>query len=161
MMTRLSLALGAFLLLPQCQHTCFVAMGQTTPPTPPSTQHTSAPALQLAPWTGDFDAMLKRRFIRFLVASSKTQYYVVNGVQHGSSYEILKTFEQWVNQKYPQKDKGLRFHVVFIPVARDGAAAVSANRVRVAVGHPVRCCRSCCFVYFELNQATAERVNLA
>jgi putative membrane protein len=54
-MTRLSFVFGAFLLV-QCLHTCSVAMGQNTPPPPPRTQHTSAPALQLAPWTGDFGA---------------------------------------------------------------------------------------------------------
>jgi membrane-bound lytic murein transglycosylase MltF len=80
---------------------------------------TVAPALQAPPWSGDFDGMLKRGFIRALVASSKTQYYVINGVQHGSSYEYLKAFEDWMNHKYPPKAKNIRFHVVFVPVSRD------------------------------------------
>ena len=63
--------------------------------------------------------MRKRRFLRVLVAPNKTQYYMVNGVQHGSSYEAMKAFEDWVNQKYPPADKNLKFHVVFYPVPRD------------------------------------------
>jgi membrane-bound lytic murein transglycosylase MltF len=79
----------------------------------------AAPAVSGAPWTGDFDAMLQRRYIRALVAYSKSEYYVINGVQHGSSYEYLKAFETWVNLKYPQKVKNTRFHVLIVPVPRD------------------------------------------
>jgi len=63
--------------------------------------------------------MLKRRYLRVLVAYNKTQYYVVKGVQHGSSYEFFKAFEETINRKYPSKQKNLRFHVVFVPVPRD------------------------------------------
>ena len=101
----------------------------------PSTQRTNAPAIHVPPWTGDFDGMLKRRFIRVLVAYSKTQYYVVNGVQHGSSYEYLKAFEDWVNRKYPQKVKNLMVHVVFVPVHRDELLArLNAGRGDLAAG---------------------------
>src|SRR5271170_4469583 len=98
-----------------------VASSQTKPPSPGQTnQAPAAPRLQGAPWTGDFDAMLQqRRFIRVLVAYSKSQYYVINGVQHGSSYEYMKAFEEWVNLKYPQKVKNTRFNVLFVPVPRD------------------------------------------
>jgi membrane-bound lytic murein transglycosylase MltF len=96
---------------------------------------TVAPALQAPPWTGDFDGILKRGFLRVLVASSKTQYYVINGVQHGSSYEFLKAFEDWVNHKYPPKAKNIRFHVVFVPVSRDQIfARLAAGRGDLAVG---------------------------
>jgi membrane-bound lytic murein transglycosylase MltF len=63
--------------------------------------------------------MLKRRRVRALVAYSKTEYYVVKGVQHGSSYEFLKAFEDTLNHEYPPKEKHLPIHVVFIPVPRD------------------------------------------
>jgi hypothetical protein len=33
---------------------------------------TVAPALQAPPWSGDFDGMLKRGFLRAVVASSKS-----------------------------------------------------------------------------------------
>jgi membrane-bound lytic murein transglycosylase MltF len=96
---------------------------------------TVAPALQAPPWSGDFEGILKRGFLRVLVASSKTQYYVINGVQHGSSYEYLKAFEDWVNHKYPPKAKNIRFHVVFVPVSRDQILArLAAGRGDLAVG---------------------------
>jgi membrane-bound lytic murein transglycosylase MltF len=63
--------------------------------------------------------MLKRRYIRALVTYSKSQYYVVKGVQYGSSYEFLKAFEDAINKKYPQKTRNMRLHVVFVPVPRD------------------------------------------
>ena len=90
--------------------------------TAPAKSGTQAPTSLTVPgaaWTGDFDEMLKRRYIRVLVASSRTQYYVVKGIQHGTSYEAMKEFEDWVNRKYPQKTKNLKFHVVFVPVSRN------------------------------------------
>src|SRR5277367_2719180 len=58
------------------------ACAQTKPPaSSQSNQSIAAPVLQAPPWTGDFDGMLKRRHIRALVAYSKTQFYVVKGVQ--------------------------------------------------------------------------------
>ncbi len=92
--------------------TASTVLAQTAPSTPPKGQSAAAPALQYQPWTGDFDGMLQRRFIRVLISYSKTQYYVVNGVQHGSSYEFLKEFENWVNLRYPPKVKNTRFHVL-------------------------------------------------
>ena len=109
---------------------------QTPPANPPKGQAVAAPAIQAAtPWTGDFDGMLQRRFMRVLVPYSKTQYYVINGVQHGSSYEYFKAFEDWVNLKYPQKVKNTRFHVVFVPVSRDQwLPRLTAGRGDLAVG---------------------------
>jgi hypothetical protein len=100
-----------------------------------TTPAAAAPALPYQPWTGDFDGMLQRRFIRVLVSYSKTQYYVVKGVQHGSSYEYFKEFENWVNLKYPPKVKNTRFHVLFIPVPRDQMLSrLGAGRADLAVG---------------------------
>jgi membrane-bound lytic murein transglycosylase MltF len=92
---------------------------QTAPAKSENTQAPTALAVPGTTWTGDFDEMLKRRYIRVLVASSKTQYYVVKGVQRGTSYEVMEAFEDWINRKYPQKTRNLRFHVVFVPVSRD------------------------------------------
>jgi membrane-bound lytic murein transglycosylase MltF len=114
-----------------------VAFGQAKAPSPCQTnQAPAAPSLQAAPWTGDFDAMLQqRRFIRVLVVYSKSQYYVINGVQHGSTYEYMKAFEDWVNLKYPQKVKNTKFHVVFLPVSRDQLIPrLAAGRGDLATG---------------------------
>src|SRR5271169_6201804 len=126
----------SFLLLVQSL-TVIVASGQTKALTSAQTnQAPSAPRLQGAPWTGDFDAMLQqRRFIRVLVVYSKSQYYVINGVQHGSAYEYMKAFEDWVNLKYPQKVKNTKFHVVFMPVSRDQLIPrLAAGRGDLATG---------------------------
>ena len=113
-----------------------LALAQTKPPASSQpNQGVAAPSLHGIAWTGDFDGMLQRRYIRALVAYSKTQYYVVKGVQYGSSYEFLKAFEDAVNRKYPQKQKNLRFHVVFVPVPRDKMfSRLVEGRGDIAVG---------------------------
>jgi membrane-bound lytic murein transglycosylase MltF len=124
------------LLLVQSLVAC-VAFGHAKAPSPgQASQAPAAPRLQGAPWTGDFDAMLQqRRFIRALVVYSKSQYFVINGVQHGSAYEYMKAFEDWVNLKYPQKVKNTKFHVVFIPVPRDQLIPrLAAGRGDLATG---------------------------
>jgi membrane-bound lytic murein transglycosylase MltF len=79
----------------------------------------AAPSTQAEHWTGDLDGMLKRRTIRVVVSYSKTQYYVLKGVQYGISYEGGRAFEKYINQKYPRETKNLSLHVVFRPVQRD------------------------------------------
>ena len=52
-------------------------------------------------WTGDFDGMIERRFVRVLVPFSKTFYFVVEGKQRGITYDMLREFEKYVkNQTY-------------------------------------------------------------
>jgi membrane-bound lytic murein transglycosylase MltF len=112
------------------------AWAQAKPPASThSSQSVAAPATQAPPWTGDLDGMLKRRYIRALVAYSKTQYYVIKGVQHGSSYEFLKAFEDAINKKYPQKQRNMRLRVVFVPVPRDKMfSRLAEGRGDLAVG---------------------------
>ena len=112
----LALAFAIFVIVSYRSSSC---AAQTAPTKSESAQVPTSLAVQGAAWTGDFDEMLTRRYIRVLVASSKTQYYVVKGIQHGTSYEVMKAFEDWVNRKYPQKTKNLRLHVVFVPVSRN------------------------------------------
>ena len=73
--------------------------------------------LENNPWRGDFDGMVKDRVIRALVVYSKTFYFLDGGRQRGLSYDLLKQFEKFVNQKL--KTKTLKVHIVFIPVRRD------------------------------------------
>jgi membrane-bound lytic murein transglycosylase MltF len=73
--------------------------------------------LEMKPWIGDFDGMAERREIRALVVYSKTFYFLDQGHQRGSTYELLKEFEKFVNKKL--KTKTLKFRVLFIPVKRD------------------------------------------
>ena len=50
-------------------------------------------------WTGDFDGMAKRRYIRALVPYSKTFYFLDGPDQRGLEYELLKEFEEYINKK--------------------------------------------------------------
>jgi membrane-bound lytic murein transglycosylase MltF len=69
------------------------------------------------PWIGKFDQMAAKRQIRVLVTYSKTFYFLDRGQQRGLSYDLLKEFEKYVNQKL--KAKTLKINVIYIPVRRD------------------------------------------
>jgi membrane-bound lytic murein transglycosylase MltF len=68
-------------------------------------------------WTGDLDQMIKRRFIRVLVAHSKTFFFVDKGTPRGTIHDVMKAFEEELNKK--RTTARLRVHVMFVPVARD------------------------------------------
>jgi len=68
-------------------------------------------------WTGDFDEMVKRRYIRVLVTYSKTNYFLDGFHKKGVTYELLREFEKYINKKLKQGH--LKIYVVDIPVARD------------------------------------------
>lgn len=87
----------------------------TTPP--PSTDRTPPAIAALRPWAGDWDGIVERRVLRVLVVYSRTFYFVDQGTQRGLTYEAFKGFEDAANRKLGKK--ALRFHVAFIPVARD------------------------------------------
>lgn len=76
-------------------------------------------SLILKPWTGDLDGMLERRVIRALVAPSRTSYWLNGARQTGGEYELLKAFQEEVNNHHKTKGKHILTHVVFIPTARD------------------------------------------
>src|SRR5215813_14557293 len=71
------------------------------------------------PWTGDLDGMVQRRVIRALVAPSRTSYWLLGLRQTGAEYELLKAFENEINEHYKTQGKHMRIHVVFIPTSRD------------------------------------------
>ena len=86
------------------------------------------------PWTGDYDGMVKRRRIRFLVPYSKTYYFVDRAVQRGLAYDMTRIFETDLNKRH--KTGHLRIDVVCIPVARDEMIpALLAGRGDVVVGN--------------------------
>ena len=74
--------------------------------------------LELQPWTGDLDGMMKRRIVRVLTPYSKTLYFVdLGGRQRGMSYDFMVAFERHLNKKY--KLHNMNVHIVMIPVPRD------------------------------------------
>jgi membrane-bound lytic murein transglycosylase MltF len=86
------------------------------------------------PWTGDIDGMVERRMIRVLVTFSRTHYFVDKGTQRGLTYDTFHEFETHINKKL--KNRNIRVHVFFIPVARDELIpALLAGRGDVAAAN--------------------------
>ncbi|MEO3428279.1 transporter substrate-binding domain-containing protein [Pelagibius sp. CAU 1746] len=71
----------------------------------------------LKPWTGDLDAMVQRRAVRFLVPYSPTFYFLDGATQRGITYEYAREFEKQLNTRL--KTKSLRVEVVIIPTPPD------------------------------------------
>jgi membrane-bound lytic murein transglycosylase MltF len=97
----------------------------TTPPVEGTDEQTSAEeqaadatAVEaLQKWTGDLDGMIERRFIRVLTTYSKTTFFIDKGTQLGIVPDAFRLFEDDLNKKL--KNKNVRVHVVFVPVAHD------------------------------------------
>jgi membrane-bound lytic murein transglycosylase MltF len=89
---------------------------------PDDEQLTIALEQTMKPWTGDLDGMIERRVVRILTVYSKTFYFVDKGVQRGSSYDMGRLFVEDLNKKLARdkklKNKNLKVHAAFIPVAR-------------------------------------------
>ena len=72
-------------------------------------------SVERKPWTGDLNAMIKRRVIRVLVPHSKTSYFVERGQPRGIVYDAFKAYEDEINAKRGN----LKVNVVFFPTTRD------------------------------------------
>jgi membrane-bound lytic murein transglycosylase MltF len=70
-------------------------------------------------WKGDLDGMLKRHRIRVLVVANEIMYHLDRGKKSGFVYEYMKSFERYINRKYPQGKKHIKTRIIFIPVSRD------------------------------------------
>jgi membrane-bound lytic murein transglycosylase MltF len=94
---------------------CGPVFAQDKADAPPREQHelpTDIPRL-----SGDWDAILKRRMLRVLVAPGKPVFFLDKGRQRGTAPDAFREFAKVVNARLDPK--GMRFHVQFIPVARD------------------------------------------
>lgn len=67
-------------------------------------------------WTGDFDAMEKRRIVRILVPYSKTIYFIDKGQELGTAVDIGRAFQKVLNKD--KKKATEQVHVVFVPMPR-------------------------------------------
>ncbi|HET7217679.1 MAG TPA: transporter substrate-binding domain-containing protein, partial [Vicinamibacterales bacterium] len=74
-------------------------------------------ALLDTPFTGDFDAMVKRRLIRAGVVYNRTQFFIDKGLPRGMAYEAIKLFEEELNKRL--KTGLLHVHVAAVPISRD------------------------------------------
>ena len=68
------------------------------------------------PFTGDFDALVKRRAIRVGVTFNRTHYFIDKGQERGLTYESLKSLENDLNTDL--KTGNLKVHVVIVPMTR-------------------------------------------
>ena len=73
--------------------------------------------LQNVKFTGDFDEMSQRHVIRALVVYNDMLYFFDHGQARGVSYEGLKLFEKFINEKL--KKGTVKIRVVFVPTTRD------------------------------------------
>ncbi len=89
-------------------------------PAPEATPHPFMPA-ELAklskPWKGDLERMAERRLVRVLVPNSPLFYYVDRGREAGLFYEMIRDFENRLNDKLGKKL--VRVHALPIPTPRD------------------------------------------
>ncbi|MEM9635870.1 MAG: hypothetical protein AAGA50_31420, partial [Pseudomonadota bacterium] len=66
-----------------------------------------------APFTGDFDEIIERGFVRVLIPFSKTGYFIDKGEQRGSTVDIMREFGKFLDKTYGKKTKDL--YIVLIP----------------------------------------------
>src|SRR5438128_891813 len=87
-------------------------------------------------WAGDLDGMVERRCIRALVTYNRSYYFYDEGEARGISYEALKEFERFLNQKLGTGNR--QVGVLFIPVQRgDLLKALAEGRGDIAVSNIV------------------------
>ena len=91
-------------------------------PIPPTASPYDAlpPGVQLMiekPFTGDLNALIKRRAIRVAVTFNRTHYFIDQGQERGLTYESLKRFEEDLNTEL--KTGNLKVHVVIVPMSRE------------------------------------------
>ena len=105
-MTRLrflaALLVGISVLLPPPRAESGPSASTVAPASAPPAAVAKTGQMNIAakPWTGDFDAMLERRVIRFLVPYSRTLYFNDKGRERGLTAELARDFEQYVNKRY-------------------------------------------------------------
>ena len=89
---------------------------------PPDTLETHlSPAVRAAllkAWTGDLDAMARRRIVRVGTTFNRTFYFVDKGVQRGVVYEYGQLMAERLNQHF-KTGTGDRIQVVFLALPRD------------------------------------------
>jgi membrane-bound lytic murein transglycosylase MltF len=71
------------------------------------------------PWRGDFDEIIERRLIRFLVPYSRTLYFSDKGRERGITADTVRDFERYINKKYAKQLSNRPITVIMIATTRD------------------------------------------
>ncbi len=86
------------------------------------------------PFDGDLDALLKRGYLRVLVPFSKSGYFIDNGVQRGTSVDLMNEFAKFLDKKHGKK--GWDGKIVLVPTSRESIFAdLAEGRGDLAVGN--------------------------
>lgn len=143
-MGRITIALAALLAA-----LAVGALGMASPGWAETKPASAAPRLRSLPvdskpWTGDFEAMAKRRMIRVLVPYSRSLYFVDRGHERGLTADLVRDFERHINRKLKTGKRPITVYIV--PTTRDrllsgladglgdiaaGNLTVTAERARV------------------------------
>lgn len=87
-------------------------------------------------WTGDFDGMLERRLVRVAVPYGRTLYYHDRGRERGLTADVVRKFEEYLNNKYKKDLKKRPITVLLIPTTRDQLIpALLTGRADIAAGN--------------------------
>ena len=85
-------------------------------------------------FTGDLDEMAKKRVIRVLMPYSRTFYFFDGAQPRGISYDLVKLFDTFINEKF--KTKTLKIHVLVLPTPREDLLPfLAAGKGDLAVGN--------------------------
>ncbi|MEQ8349274.1 MAG: transporter substrate-binding domain-containing protein [Sneathiellaceae bacterium] len=93
--------------------------------------------LALQPWTGDFEAMLKRGLIRVAIPVGLSTYYLDGATQHGMTYDLVRAFRKHLHKTLGRRARNLTVAVLparldqVFPMVRDGRADIAAGRLTV------------------------------
>jgi membrane-bound lytic murein transglycosylase MltF len=88
------------------------------------------------PFTGDFDAMLKRRIIRVAAPYSRTLLYNDKGRERGIGAELVRDFERWLNQKYAKQLDNRPITIYIGAITRERLLPdLDAGTVDIAIGN--------------------------
>ena len=70
-------------------------------------------------WKGDFDGMVKRRHIRFLIPYSRTLYFNDKGRERGITADTARDLEHYINKKFKRQLGNRPITIYLIPMTRD------------------------------------------
>ncbi|MFN3132765.1 transglycosylase SLT domain-containing protein [Roseibium sp.] len=86
------------------------------------------------PFTGDFDAIAERGYLRVLVPFSKTFYFIDNGVQRGTAVDMTTELGKFLEKKHGKKVR--EGQIVMMPTPRETLFTdLAAGRGDIALGN--------------------------
>lgn len=89
-----------------------------------------------SPWTGDFDQMLERRWVRVYAPFSRSLNYSDKGRERGIAVELVRDWERYLNIKYAKKLAKRPLTIYVAPATRDKLLpGVEYGLADVAIGN--------------------------